>query len=550
MIGSLRKHQSWVWIIAIPFVIVSFVVFFSPAAKIRGRDDGGGSFGSINGRPIKRDEFVSAEKLATLQALLRTGQVPRNGQEIRQEVFNRILIDEAIRHYRIEISPAVTAKFLRNLLVGENATLDLPTYRRIIAQIATQIPGVTDQDMDRYARSEVGRLHLAAVFGAPGSLVTPAEVEDNFRRAHEEMIVEAAVVSSTNYLSQVVADAAAVSNYFSLNQSFYRQPEQRSANYVFLPLTNFFAEADAQLAKQGTNMAAIVENRFTQLGTNALTDPLTRRQLTKPEALDRIRTEFRESIAGSEARRAAAKFINDIYEAQKEGPYVAGLFEKQAADAKLSLMNTLPFEASVGPLGVSAEGFSEAAFALTQEKPFSTRPLVSQKGAYVLLLKQVLPARLLAFDTVRAQVTSDYKREESMKLARNAGEKFASTLTNTTSAVKSFAAAAKTAGLSVVPLPRFSLATQALPESPLPVDIRLLKAYTSGLQAGASTAFVPLQDGGVVMHLVSRQAVDAAKLKEELPAYALRFREQRVYYSFSEWLNRQATELKLVVPQS
>lgn len=548
MIGSLRKHQSWVWIIAIPFVIVSFVVFFSPAAKMGGGGERG-SYGSINGRPIRAEEFNAARNLATLQSLLRTGQLPREGQELKQEIFNRILIDEAIRHYRIQASPEVTAKFLRNLLVGENATLDLPTYQKILANIATRIPGVTDQDLDSYARSEVGRLHLAAIFGGPGSLVTPAEVEENFRRANEEMIVEAAVVSSTNFLSRVIADPSAVSNYFSLNQSFYRQPEQRSASYVFFPLTNYLAEADAQLAKQ-TNMAAIVENRFTQMGTNALVEPLTGRQLTKPEALDRIRTEFRESIAGSEARRAGAKLINDVYEAQKDGPYVAGLFEKQAVESKLSLLNTLPFESAVGPLGVSAEGFSEATFALTQAKPFSIRPLASGKGIYVLLLRQVIPARLLPLDTVRVQVIADFKREESMKLARNAGEKFASTLTNSTPVAKGFAAAAKAAGMSVVPLPKFSLATQALPESPLAVDIRLLKGYTSGLKVGASTAFVPLQDGGVVMHLVSKQAVDAGKMREELPAYAQRFREQRVYYSFSEWLNRQAGELKLVVPQS
>ena len=548
MIGSLRKHQSWIWIIAIPVVIVSLVSFYSSGGG--GGSGGGISVGSINGRPIKRDEYASAQKLAALQSLLRTGQVPRDGQDLRQEVFDRILVEEAIRHYRIEVSSEVTAKFLRNMLVGENATLDLATYQKILANIGTKIAGLTDQDMDRYARTEVGRLHLAAIFGGPGSLVSQAEVEDNFRRAHEEMIVEAAVVSGTNFLAEVQADAASVSNYFSLNQSFYRQPEQRSANYVFFPLTNFFAEADAKIAKQGTNMAAIVENQFTQMGTNSLIEPLTGRQMTKAEALERIRTEFRGSIAGSEARIAAAKLINEVYEAQNEGPYVAGLFEKKAEAAKLPLMSTLPFEASVGPLGVSAEGFSEATFALSPDKPYSLRPLASDKGVYVVLLKQVVPARLLPFETVRTQVIADFKREESLKLARNAGEKFASTLTNTTSVVKGFAAAAKAAGLTVVPLPKFSLATQSLPESPLPVDIRLLKGYTSGLKVGASTAFVPLQDGGVVMHLVSKQAVDPAKLKEELPAYGQRFREQRVYYSFREWLNRQATELKLVVPQS
>lgn len=557
MIGSLRKHQSWIWILAIPVIIVSFIAsdFVMGRSGVRGGDRGG-TFGSINGRSIKRDEYMAAEKQAYLQAFLRTGQVPRNeqdfdrmGMNLRREILNRILIEEAVRHYRIEIDRAATAKFLRNMLVGEKNALDLATYKQIITQISSKIPGITDADLERFARSEVSRLHLAAVFGAPGALVTPAEVEENFRRAHEDLVVEAAFVSQTNFLAQVPADPIAVSNYFSLNQAFYNQKEQRSASYVFLPLTNFYAEADAQLGRQ-TNLALIVENRFTQLGTNALTDPLTGRQLTKPEALERIRNEFRDSLAGAEARKAGAKLIADIYDAHGEAPYKPGLFEQKAAEAKLTVLNTLPFEAAVGPLGVSAQGFTETTYSLSLEKPVSQRPLLAENGAYVLLLKQVLPPRLLPFDAVRTQVIADFKREESTKLARNAGEKFASTLTNAPASATGFASAAKAAGLTVVKLPKFSLATEALAENPLPIDIRLLKGYASALQPGASSAFVPLQEGGVVLHLVSRQPVDPAKLKEELPAYAQRLREQRVYYSFSEWLNRQATELRLVMPQA
>ena len=140
MIGSLRKHQSWIWIIAIPVVIVSLISFYSSGGR-GGRNQGDLAIGSINGRPIKREEYASARKLASLQSLLRTGQVPRDGQDLKQEVFNRILVEEAIRHYRIEVSSEVTAKFLRNILVGENATLDLPTYQKILANIGTKIPG-------------------------------------------------------------------------------------------------------------------------------------------------------------------------------------------------------------------------------------------------------------------------------------------------------------------------------------------------------------------------------------------------------------------------
>ncbi len=558
MIGSLRKHQSMVWIIAIPFVIVSLVAFYSstgPAGRGRGGDL---NLGSINGRAISRDEYASASRQVHLQALFRTGKVPQTEQEFQQlgmdlkrEIYNRILVDEAIRHHRIDVSPEASAKFLRSYLVGEKGTLDLATYNQILANVSKQLPGITDQDLTSYARSEVGVRHMAAVFGGSGSLVTPAEAEVNFRKAHEEMLVEAALVNRSNFLAQVQADPVAISNYFLLNQSFYRQPEQRSVTYAFIPITNFLAEADAQLAKLGTNVANGLEREFTAMGTNALIDPDTKLELTKPQALERIRNRFREGIAGGEARKVAATLIYDIAEGHIDAPYKAGLFEQAAAKTNLTVLGTLPFERSAGPLGINAEGFADAAFSLTPEKPVSARPVLSEKGAYVLLLKQVVPARTKTFEAVQTEVVADFRREESMKLARNAGDKFALSLTNSPAATNAagFAAAAKAAGLTVVTVPKFSLATEALPESGLPVDVRVLRAYASGLQPGASSAFVPLADGGFVLHLLSRQPVDPAKLKEELPAYIQRLREQRLYYGYNDWMSRQATELRLVPGQ-
>ena len=43
MIGTIRKHSSWLWFIIIAAVIVSFVFYFSPSSRM-GNGDSGGSY--------------------------------------------------------------------------------------------------------------------------------------------------------------------------------------------------------------------------------------------------------------------------------------------------------------------------------------------------------------------------------------------------------------------------------------------------------------------------------------------------------------------------
>src|SRR5260221_13468125 len=61
MIGTIRKHSSWLWFIIITATIVSFVVFFSPSQRMGG---GGGNddFGKIYGKKITKDAYLAARR--------------------------------------------------------------------------------------------------------------------------------------------------------------------------------------------------------------------------------------------------------------------------------------------------------------------------------------------------------------------------------------------------------------------------------------------------------------------------------------------------------
>src|SRR5260370_18962962 len=73
MIGTIRKHQTWLWAIIITLTIISFVIFFSPYSKVGNTRSGSFNAGSINGERISQEQFVNAQREILLQYFFRSG---------------------------------------------------------------------------------------------------------------------------------------------------------------------------------------------------------------------------------------------------------------------------------------------------------------------------------------------------------------------------------------------------------------------------------------------------------------------------------------------
>jgi parvulin-like peptidyl-prolyl isomerase len=69
------------------------------------------------------------------------------------------------------------------------------------------------------------------------------------------------------------------------------------------------------------------------------------------------------------------------------------------------------------------------------------------------------------------------------------------------------------------------------------------------LLTGQPSKFTPTDDGGYVVYVKQRLAVDEAKMKEELPGYLTKMREQRQVAAFEQWFGREM-QLHLVPPAS
>jgi hypothetical protein len=377
-----------------------------------------------------------------------------------------------------------------------------------------------------------------ALEGITGSLVTPREAEALYRRENAPVVAEAVLFSASNYLASVAITPGAVAQFYTNNMSRYRVPEKVQVNYVKFDTTNFLAEAD-QLLAQNTNLSQAIEQIYVKRGPEFYKDG-EGRTMPREAALLKIREDARREQATVLAQKKATEFMQELYALYEKEPKQLDNLERLASATGLQSAVTEPFTRREGPKDLKVlESFTGVAFALSPEQPIPSEPLVGEDAVYVIAFKKRIPSELQPQDSIRDKVTEDYRAYEAEQAARKAGQAFYATLTNGLAQGKSFQAVCLEANVLAAKLPSFSLATRSLPGWEGRVDLRLLQEVTATLAPGKTSGFVPTREGGLIVHVASRLPADEAKLKEELPAYVERMREERQREAFGEWFRKE-----------
>jgi peptidyl-prolyl cis-trans isomerase D len=549
MIGTIRKHQTWLWAFIIAAVVVSFVVYFTPTVQLGGGRGPVGNFGSIEGRPVPYDEYAPAYRETMLGYLFQYGQWPdrtgrtRAGFDLERETLNRILLlrkleeldihvgDEAVEHW-IAHSPV----FRRQ---GENG-FSPDVYESFLNRVLPE-GKLTPADFQRYVRHQVGIEQLLAVTGLSGTLVPPRQAEALYRQEHEQVEALAVFFLANNYLTNVTVDAESVAQFYTNRLSAYRVPEKVVMSFVRFELTNYLAEAETKLAADPT-LTNRIEAEYLQRGASAFVDT-NGQVLTATAAKEQIREEVRRAQALLLARKAAAEFATELLAMEPRRPEN---LENLAAAKGLLAQTSEPFSEFESPRDVKVtQPLGRLAFKLSEEEPFITG-IVGADGVYVLALKQRIPSQVPDLASIRLRVENDFKRQKSLELARAAGQAFAAKLTNALAAGKTFEAFCAEENVPTVQLPPFSQRTYSLPGESR-VSPTTLKDLANTLSVGQTSDFTETPQGGLVLHVVARRPVDEAQLQAELPEYLKTLRRQRQYEAFSEWL-RKEQELAQVIP--
>jgi hypothetical protein len=556
MFASIRRHQKWLWLVIIVLVIISFVVYFDPtystrSSRGRGPSAGGaGDYGSINDRPLSREELLEVHQEVRLSFRLfsGTGRWPEEDEFGRQQ-FNpdgqakrRLILLEKLKDLNVQVTDEAAADWIANVF-RDQGKFRMDIYQQFVQRVLAP-ERYTEADFQRFVRHEVGIQHLISLGSVSGSFVTPREAEALFRKENEQMTAEAVLFPMSNYLASVAIDDAALQQFYTNNMARYRTPEQVQVSYVRYDATNFLTEADQRLAQE-TNLTTLFQTEYQKRGPDTFKDQ-DGKVLSQEAAIEQMKGQERTNLALTAAAKTATSFAQQLYDMYDKQPTQTDNLEKLAAALGVQAAVTEPFSRLDGPKELKVlETFSEVAFALTPEQPMASEPLPGHDAVFVIALKRRIPSEVQPFTAVRGRVVEDYRRREALQAAHQAGQGLHAALTNGLAQNKTFEAICAEAKVEPVKLPTVALSTRSLPELEGRVDLALLKDLASALAPGKASDFVPTRDGGVILHLISKQPVDEEKVKMELPAFVNGLREERRREASSEWFRKEAELVRL-----
>ncbi|MBI2927027.1 MAG: SurA N-terminal domain-containing protein [Verrucomicrobia bacterium] len=552
MIGTIRKHQTWLWAVIITAIVVSFVIYFTPTSQVgSGRMADDGDFGSLDGRPITRDEFLEAYRESRLMYLFRYGDWPdrnaeRFGFDAERETRSRLLMIHKLKDLNVQVSQEAIEQWIAHSPAfrrRDEKIFSAETYQSFL-QNTLPNGGVTPVDFQRYVAHEIGVQQLFAVAGLSGALIPPREAEAQYRQENEQVEALAAFFQSASFLTNVVVDPAAVALHYTNRQAEYRIPEKVQVSYVKFDATNHLTEAEAKLAADAM-LTNRIEALYLQRGATSFVDT-NGQVMAAAAAKEKLKEDARREVALILARKQAADFATELFDIE---PRKLENIDNLAAAKGLLTSVTEPFTAAQPPRSLRVtETFSRAAFKLTPEEPFTTG-IVGSNAVYVLGLKRKIPSEIPPLETIRPRVEDEYKRQKALELASEAGRAFHAKLTNALAQGKTFAAFCEEEKVTPVKLPEFSQKTYSLPGE-MRVDISTLKDVANTLPAGQTSGFTSTRQGGFILHLVARKPVKDEDVKKALTDdYLKQLRQQRQYEAFSEWLRKEKELARLIEPK-
>ena len=552
MFATFRKHQKWIWIGAMIVVIPSFVVFFTPGSGQGGGGMGEVNLGTVNGRPVGRDEFLTARKEVALRYRLRFGQWPDNASMARfnlnldQEAMTHIALLQKLEADGIKVGDEAVAEQIRTYFKNpETGAYEPAALDRFIKNLASEA-GYSEEDFFNFIRHQVGIQHLAGVNALSGELVAPRAAEDEYRRENEQLLTSGIFFNASNYVSKVKVNTNDLAQYYTNQLGRYRIPVRVAVHYVAFEAINYLAEAGKQMA-QDTNLTVRIEKQYLDLGTNSFTDK-DGKVLPPDAAKEQLKDELRKAIATTVARREAATFSRVLEDMDKHG---MAEFKKQAEAGKLTIKTTAPFTIADGPKEFEVgPDFARSAFALTTEEPVALKPIVGKDAVYVIALKERLSEVTQPLAEVKEKVTADYREQESRNLMRKAVDAAYSALTNGMAGGKSFEDAAKTAKLSPVTFP--AIARKDRSSEAINKHVSFFTFQNNAWETAPGKVGGPFFNGDTafLIHVSQRKPAPAEGMSAELPKLLEGLRDNFRGMAENEWVQKQAQVIQMPVNES
>ncbi len=500
-VNLMRSNQRWLMIIVSALVIISFVFFYSNRTNLdRGVSD---QVGKIYGRTLTTEELARVERQLDAARDLRLYElyalVTDNGMDEGNAPINHLILQHEAAAYGIEPSADEIKDAEMKLPVFQTAgSFDPTLYAKFVDEKLTP-RGFSDTQLDDLVRRNLQFERLRQVVEA-GVVVSPADVRLAYEQRSSKTDASVVRLKTADFTAGVPEPTAdEIKKYYDEQKDHLVQSERRKVQFVK------FALDDTQ--KKLTGRA--------------------RMDALKPNADHAL-----ELLEQVEDQKGKADFATVV------------------ANAKLTMQDTPEFEEgqTAGLPEASIPGFMEAAFKLTPQDPVSDVPLQAPNAQfpdayYDLHLAGVTPERPLTLDEAKPKIVAALKDERARAALAAKAEEIRTKLADALKAGKPFADAAKENNQTIQDVPAFSAME---PIRTLP-DANTISETATGLGNGELSKFVSTPDGGMLVYVRGREAVDQTKFDLQKDRITSALQQQKAGLYFSEWLraSREAANVQL-----
>jgi hypothetical protein len=527
MIGSIRKHSNWLWAIIVTAVIASFVIWSDAGGGRNSFDFGGSDFGKLYGRPITRDQLLKARTAVSVDDALRGGRARGASADNERQVAELMVLQAKVKEMGIQVSDDAVGKYLReNFKDASTGTFNYDVF----IQNLLQRTRIDESTFLEHIRQQVAIQHLVETVGAASRLVTPREVESDYRRDNERWVTKAALFSVSNRVASITAKPEELTKFYSNRIAYYRIPERSVLVYVRFDATNYIAEAESMISKEAgfTNR---LEEFYKQRGAEMFRDE-NDKVLSKEAALRKIRDEASSQGTLGLARQAAVRFNDELGALTN---VTASSFAMTASKLKVPLRSTTPFRVGERIMGLeTVQSLPQRVAGLNAETPY-TEPLDGEGFVVIPMLQTKLPPEIPSFETVRERVLQDYKMDRARAATREAGEKFQATAAAGLASGKRFDDITSSEKVPVISVPEFTTAAQNVAGLDSRLNLYLVRNAATSAKSNGVSRYTESSDGGFVLYLEKKEPVSDEAVKLALPTALAEARQQRRMAVFQSW---------------
>ncbi len=488
MFTTIRKHQRWLMFVIAVLTIIAFAWLYNTTdlervgtnivAKIYGRD--------VMQVDIERSvrNYQLALALGQFQ-LVRdlSGQAQTEDEAANNFIWNLMILQHESAALGVEPSAQAVVDRIKALPVFQtNRQFDPLKYSEFMQQqLAPR--GFTERQLESVIKDSLRLEGVKSLVESP-ALLLPDEIKASLERLAPADVEVVRFDTATIAKNVSVSDEELKKTYEERKASLLA-PEKRSVFYTAFVLSPEEAELQDK---------------------------------ARVEALQKIATatgDFAQSLAGS-------------------GQSLADVAETNGLKAM-----TTPFFTAEGATGGELRGLEAeivpAAAAVAFRLPAGPGQFeivaLGERGYAVIEVAEVQAARPLTFDEARADIRSNLLEQKRDQAVREAADKALPVLREQLAAGKTFAEAAKAAGVKASLLKGLSVFTEDLkPEQ------REIAMSVMDLPVGALGEFMPGPNGGFAAYLVSRAQPDAETTGQRRPMLEQGMLQGKQMFLFAQWL--------------